>query len=92
MINLEFVLEIAAQEKAYKPVGFDNNENGYDEAIIGISNDFRLIYSIEKMIHLTSIQGEMSLEDAQDWLSFNTFSSGGVESMPIYANTYEYID
>ena len=92
MVNLEIVLEIAAQEKCYKPVGFDGNESGYDEAIIGISNDFRLIYSIERMIHLTSIQGEMSLEDAQDWLCYNTFCSGGGDGMPIYAHTYEYID
>lgn len=92
MRDLTLILEQAEQEGAYKPVGFNGDPNGYDDAIIGISNDFRLIYSIEKMIHLTSIQGEMSLEDAEDWLCYNTFCSGGGDGMPIYAHTYEYID
>lgn len=88
MRDLTLILEQAEQEGAYKPVGFNGDPNGYDDAIIGISNDNRLIYSIERMASLCSEQGDLSLDDAFEWLDYNTFSTSIGDKTPIYANTY----
>lgn len=88
MRDLTLILEQAEQEGAYKPVGFNGDTNGYDDAIIGISNDNRLIYSIERMVSLCSEQGDLSLDDALEWLDYNTFSTSIGDKTPIYANTY----
>jgi hypothetical protein len=88
MRDLTLILEQAEQEGAYKPVGFNEDPDGYDDAIIGISNDYRLVYSIEKMILLCSEQGDLSLDDAAEWLGYNTFSTSIGDKTPIYAKTY----
>ena len=88
MRDLTLILEQAEQERAYKPVGFNGDPNGYDDAIIGISNDYRLIYSIERMVSLCSEQGDLSLDHALEWLDYNTFSTSIGDKTPIYANTY----
>lgn len=88
MRDLTLILEQAEQEGAYKPVGFNGDPNGHDDAIIGISNDNRLIYSIERMVSLCSEQGDLSLDDAFEWLDYNTFSTSIGDKTPIYANTY----
>jgi hypothetical protein len=51
-------------------VVFDNPD--YDDAIIGVSHDDRVIYDYDKMIeHLVNKEG-MSIEDAADFISYNT--------------------
>ena len=52
---------------------FDNPD--YDEAIIGVSHDDRVIYDYDKMIrHLVDKEG-MTIEDAADFISYNTIRS-----------------
>ena len=47
----------------------------YDEAIIGVSHDDRVIYDYDKMIeHLVS-HDNMSIEEAADFISYDTIRS-----------------
>lgn len=51
------------------------NNPDYDEAIIGVSHDDRVIYDYDKMLeHLVSKEN-MSIEDAADFISYDTIRS-----------------
>ena len=57
--------------------------DGFDEAIIGIDSlGERLIYDKQKMIEILS--AEMSIEDAIEFLEFNTWYAYVGEHTPIY--------
>lgn len=54
-------------------VVFENPD--YDSAIIGVSHDDRVVYDYDKMIkHLIDIE-HMSIEDAVDFISYDTIRS-----------------
>lgn len=55
----------------------------YDTAIVGISQDGRLIYSYDKMVDWLTVNTDMSLEEAVEWLEYNTLGVCGGEGMPI---------
>jgi hypothetical protein len=44
-MDLQLVLESAASCLAPKPTGFDGNVDGYDKAIIGLTDNCQLFYS-----------------------------------------------
>ena len=45
---------------------------GYDDALIGVSEDNRAVYDYEKMVDwLVQTQG-MSYSDAAEWIDYNT--------------------
>lgn len=54
----------------------------FDKAIIGVSHDNRLIYSYELMIEDYMEQFNCSVEEAIDWIEFNT-----IRSLPYYENS-----
>ena len=47
-------------------------DHAYDNAIIGISSDERVIYSYNKMIEELIQDDGMSYEDAVEWIDYNT--------------------
>jgi hypothetical protein len=49
---------------------FDNPS--YDGAIIGVSDDGRVIYDFEMMIQCLMTEDGMSVEDAADFISYNS--------------------
>ena len=49
---------------------FENPD--YDDAIIGVSHDDRAIYDYDKMIEHLMTKENMSLEDAADFISYDT--------------------
>lgn len=49
---------------------FDNPS--YDSAIIGISDDGRVVYDYEMMIQSLMDEDDMSVEEAADFVSYNT--------------------
>ena len=52
---------------------FENPD--YDSAIIGVSHDDRVVYDYDKMIeHLVNTEG-MSVNDAADFVSYDTIRS-----------------
>jgi len=67
--------------------GFDGNPDGYDRAIVGITRDGQLVYSIEKMIEICAEDGQMDDLDAIEWLEYNTFCAYVGEKTPQYIHT-----
>lgn len=88
MKNLEMVLEWAEDVKALKPVGTDDDINFYDYAILGITDDGRLVYSKDIMVRILSNDGKMSWEEASEFLEFNCFSAYIGEMGPVYVNQF----
>ena len=90
-MNLQLLLQTASEYESPKPVGFDGNLDGYDKAILGLTDNGQIVYSKEKMVKiLMKCDKDMSEEDAWEFLDFNTFNSYIGEQTPIYINTYTY--
>lgn len=69
MTNREILCEMGHEDA----VIFKNPD--YDSAIIGVSDDNRVIYDYDKMLgHLMTVEG-MDLLDAADFISYNTIRS-----------------
>jgi hypothetical protein len=89
-MNLELILEHAEEVLALKPDGFDGSQDGYDGAIVGITDNGQLVYSKERMVALlVEMDNEMTTEDAWEFLEYNTFCAYVGEQTPIFINTYE---
>jgi len=54
-------------------VVFENPD--YDKAIIGVSDDDRVIYDYDKMIECLVSEDDMTEEEAVDFISYNTIRS-----------------
>ena len=52
---------------------FENPD--YDEAIIGVSHDDRVIYDYDKMIEHLIKHDNMSIEEAADFISYDSIRS-----------------
>jgi hypothetical protein len=97
--DLGITLESAENCLALKPNGFDGNPDGYDRAIIGLTDNGQLVYSKEWMVRLllevdsksAEKDGDepMTEEDAWEFLEYNCFCAYVGEQTPIYVNTYE---
>ena len=88
-MDLQLILQSAANCLALKPDGYDGNPDGYDDAIIGLTDNGQLIYSKEKMVELMmQTDDTMTEEEAWEYLEYNTFCAYVGEQTPIYANTY----
>jgi len=60
--------------------------DGFDDAIIGVSTDYRLVYSIEKVIEILVSRNNWTHEDAADYFFFNIDGSYFGEQTPIFIN------
>ncbi len=90
-MDLQLVLQSAADCLAPKPTGFDGNKDGYDKAILGLTDNGQLVYSKEKMAKLLmDTDNTITEEDAWEFLEFNTFNTYIGEQTPIFVNTYTY--
>ena len=88
-MDLELILETAASCLALKPNLSEENPDGYDKAIIGLTDNGQLVYSKEIMVELLREDNkELSEEDAWEFLEFNTFCAYVGEQTPIFVNTY----
>ena len=88
-MDLALILQTAEEVLALKPDGFDGNPDGYDQAILGITDNGQLVYSKEKMVELIQeMDKEMNEEDAWDFLEFNCFCAYVGEQTPIFVNTF----
>jgi hypothetical protein len=81
------IFELAKDSEALKPIGIDGSSDGYNDAVMGISTDGRLVYSVEKMIEILIKDGEMNKVDAIEWLEYNTFNAYVGEMTPIWVYT-----
>jgi hypothetical protein len=88
-MDLEIILQTAADCLALKPDGFDGNKDGYDPAILGITDNGELVYSKEIMVELLmQMDDEMTEEDAWEFLEFNCFCAYVGDQTPIFINTF----
>ena len=88
-MDLELILQTAEECLALKPDGFDGNKDGYDKAILGLTDNGQLVYSKEIMVDLLlNMDSEMTEEDAWEFLEYNCFNTYVGEQTPIFVNTY----
>jgi hypothetical protein len=85
--KLKAIFELAKDSEALKPIGINGSADGYDSAVMGISTNGRLVYSVEKMIEILMRDGDMSVDDATEWLEYNTFNAYVGEMTPIWVYT-----
>jgi hypothetical protein len=65
--------------------------DGFDDAIIGLeTNSLRVVYSKQKMIQL--LLDDMELDDAIEYLEFNTWSAYVGEQTPIYVDEIDVFE
>lgn len=57
-------------------------EPSFDSAIIGVSHDYRLIYSYNKMIEEYMDQHQCNADEAMEWIECST-----IPSLPYYENS-----
>ena len=88
-MDLELILQTAAECLALKPNLSEENPDGYDKAILGLTDNGQLVYSKEKMVKiLMKYDKKLSEEDAWEFLDFNCFDAYVGEQTPIFVNTY----
>ena len=91
-LNAILLDNIGDEEELQKIVQFENPD--YANAVIGISDDNRLIYSFDKMVECLMNQDNMSEEEAIEFIEYNTiralpYASGitGSTQTPIIMRT-----
>lgn len=59
--------------------GFDGvivfDECGYDDALIGVTEDGRAVYDYRKMVEWLMANDGMTEEEAEEWIQYNTIGS-----------------
>lgn len=102
-IDLEITMEAAEGCLALKPDGFDGDKDGYDKAILGLTDNGQLVYSKEWMVMLLLRADAksykkakkkkdielMTEEEAWEFLEYNCFNAYVGEQTPIFVNTYQ---
>lgn len=48
---------------------------GYDDALIGVTEDGRAVYDYRKMVAWLIEQDGMTEEEAEEWIAYNTIGS-----------------
>ncbi len=56
--------------------------DGFDDAVIGISSDIRIVYSLDKIIEI--LQKDMTEDEAVEFFYYNIESAYVGEKTPIY--------
>ena len=73
----------------YEDLKFFENPN-YDTAIVGVDNDNRVVYDYDLMVVDLAGEGEMSEEDAMEYVEFNAIRSLPYEeNAPIVLHSHE---
>lgn len=64
-MDLQLILQTAEECLALKPDGFDESPDGYDAAILGLTDNGQLVYSKEIMAQIVvETDSDMTEEDA----------------------------
>lgn len=63
--------------------------DGFHEAMLGITDDSRIVYSKVQMLEILVSRDEMSVEEAIEFLEYNTWSAYFGEYTPIYVNDFD---
>jgi hypothetical protein len=87
-LNLVDILDAAEYANALKPDGPDGNPDFYDNAIIGITDEGRLVYGKELMVFELVDGDEMDYTEAFEFLEYNCFYAYVGEMRPLFINQY----
>jgi hypothetical protein len=85
--------ELSAREKilAFVPDEELLFADGFDDAIMGLdTNNLRVVYSKQKMIEI--LEPEMGLDDAIEYLEFNTWCAYVGDKTPIYMDEIDVFE
>ena len=63
--------------------------NGFSNAIVGYTDDGKIVYSKAKMVEVLISEEDMSLIDAIEHCEFNIWNSYVGEFTPIYVNDFD---
>jgi hypothetical protein len=87
-LNLVDILDAAEYANALKPDGPDGNPDFYDNAIVGITDEGRLVYGKELMVFELVDGDEMDYTEAFEFLEYNCFYAYVGEMTPLFINQY----
>jgi hypothetical protein len=87
-LNLLDILDAAEYANALKPDGPDGNPDFYDNAIVGITDEGRLVYGKELMVFELVDGDEMDYTEAFEFLEYNCFYAYVGEMTPLFINQY----
>jgi hypothetical protein len=87
-LNLVDILDAAEYANALKPDGPDGNPDFYDNAIVGITDEGRLVYGKELMVFELVDGDEMDFTEAFEFLEYNCFYAYVGEMTPLFINQY----
>tara|TARA_Y100000004_G_C8917618_1_gene413861 strand:+ start:1153 stop:1404 length:252 start_codon:yes stop_codon:yes gene_type:complete len=82
VISREEILELHGDDTLFA--------DGFDDAIIGVAVGFdsgRVIYSVKKMIEILFKDAGMPVDEAYEYLEYNTFGAYVGKLTPIYMET-----
>ena len=84
------IFEFCEANEVEETLLFDNP--GYETAFLGLDFNSRAVYSYNKMVEYLMEQDGMTLEEAEDFISYNTLRACGyTENSPvIIVNEYKY--
>ena len=60
------------------------SEDYFDQAIVGVSNEDRVVYDMDKMIELSCKANNWEIDEAIEYLEFNTWGAYAGKLTPIY--------
>ena len=80
-------------ENGYEGVKY-LTDYSYDDALIGVTDDNRAVYDYDLMIHWLMEKENWPMEDAAEWINYNTIRSLPYmgEDAPIILNRLEDVD
>jgi hypothetical protein len=68
--------EIAPNRKKLIDLGYEDavifRNPDYDSAIIGVSDEDRVVYDYDEMIASLMLEDDMTIEEAMDFINYNT--------------------
>ena len=76
MTKRELICDMGYEEA----VVFDDPE--YDDAIIGVTEDGRVVYDYDAMVESLANQDHMSLEEAQEFIDYNAIRALPYQGSP----------
>jgi hypothetical protein len=62
--------------------------NNFDDALVGVDRDGKLVYDIDKMIQALVTRDGMSEDEAIEYLDFNVFGAYVGELTPVHVHLY----
>ena len=60
------------------------SEDYFDKAIVGVTNEDRVVYDMDQMIELSCQENDWEVHEAIEYLEFNTWGAHVGELTPVY--------